>query len=151
MGIRITTIDTNGIKGRPLVRGELGYDDFADKGRVYVGTTVGTDIPLAKLSEVEALRGTVDTFADSIQTITDNNLARADKYLAAQNIASMLYTNGDLSKIQYNTATDTDYEVFSYTNGDLTSIAHYVDAVLKGTTTLTYTDGSLASVVFVGV
>ena len=76
---------------------------------------------------------------------------RADKYLAAQNIANMTYVSGDLTKIQYNTATDVDYETLGYTNGNLTSINHYVGSVLKGTTTLSYTAGNLTSAVFVGV
>lgn len=76
---------------------------------------------------------------------------RADKYLAAQNIANMTYVSGDLAKIQYNTATDVDYETLGYTSGNLTSINHYVGSVLKGTTTLSYTAGNLTSAVFVGV
>ena len=79
------------------------------------------------------------------------NLLRADKYLAAQNIATMVYTGSDLTKIQYNNATDVDYEVLAYTNGDLTSTQHYIGSVLKGTTTLTYSSGTLVSAVFVGV
>lgn len=76
---------------------------------------------------------------------------RADKYLAAQNIANMTFVSGDLAKIQYNTATDVDYETLGYTSGNLTSINHYVGSVLKGTTTLSYTAGNLTSAVFVGV
>ena len=83
--------------------------------------------------------------------IASVNLLRADKYLAAQNIANMTYVSGDLAKIQYNTATDVDYETLGYTSGNLTSINHYVGSVLKGTTTLSYTAGNLTSAVFVGV
>lgn len=79
------------------------------------------------------------------------NLLRADKYLAAQNIAAMLYTGSDLTKIQYNNATDVDYELLTYTSGNLTSIQHYIGSVLKGTTTLTYSSGTLVSAVFAGV
>lgn len=79
------------------------------------------------------------------------NLLRADKFLAAQNIAAMVYTAGDLTKIQYNTATDVNYEVLNYTSGNLSSINHYTTSVLKGTTTLSYTDGNLVSAIFVGV
>ena len=83
--------------------------------------------------------------------IASVNLLRADKYLAAQNIANMSYTDGNLTKIQYNDALDIDYEVFAYTSGNLSSIQHYVGSVLKGTTTLSYTSGNLISAIFVGV
>ena len=83
--------------------------------------------------------------------IASVNLLRADKYLASQNIAAMMYTGGDLTKIQYNNATDVNYETLNYTLGDLTSINHYVASVLKGTTTLSYTGGNLVSAIFVGV
>lgn len=83
--------------------------------------------------------------------IASVNLLRADKYLAAQNIANMLYTDGNLTKIQYNNATDVDYEVFGYVSGNLSTIQHYVGSVLKGTTTLSYTGGNLVSAIFVGV
>lgn len=83
--------------------------------------------------------------------IASVNLLRADKYLAAQNIANMLYTDGNLTKIQYNNTTDVDYEVFGYVSGNLSTIQHYVGSVLKGTTTLSYTDGNLVSAIFVGV
>ena len=83
--------------------------------------------------------------------IASVNLLRADKYLAAQNIANMSYTDGNLTKIQYNAATNVDYEVFTYGSGNLTSIQHYVGSALKGTTTLSYTSGNLISAIFVGV
>ncbi len=83
--------------------------------------------------------------------IASVNLLRADKYLAAQNIVNMSYTDGNLTKIQYNDALDIDYEVFAYTSGNLSSIQHYVGSVLKGTTTLSYTSGNLVSAIFVGV
>jgi hypothetical protein len=80
-----------------------------------------------------------------------DGLVRADRWLASQNIAAMVYTGKDLTKIQYNTATNVDYETLGYTSGNLTSINHYVGSVLKGTTTLSYTAGNLTSAVFVGV
>lgn len=79
------------------------------------------------------------------------NVLRADKFLAAQNIAAMVYTDGNLSKIQYNNPTDVEYEVFSYSAGDLVGIQHYTASVLRGTTTLSYSGGNLISAVFVGV
>ena len=83
--------------------------------------------------------------------IASVNLLRADKYLAAQNIANMLYTNGDLVKIRYKNDTDIDYEVLNYTSGNLSSINHYTTSVLRGTTTLSYSGGNLVSAIFVGV
>lgn len=83
--------------------------------------------------------------------IASVNLLRADKYLAAQNIANMSYTDGNLTKIQYNDALDIDYEVLAYTSGNLSNIQHYVGSVLKGTTTLSYSGGNLVSAIFVGV
>lgn len=80
--------------------------------------------------------------------IASVNLLRADKYLAAQNIASMVYTSGDLTKIQYKNATDVDYEVLNYTSGNLTSINHYTSGVLRGTTTLSYSSGNLVSAIY---
>ena len=76
------------------------------------------------------------------------NMLRADKFLAAQNIANMVYTAGDLTKIQYKNATDVDYEILNYSGGNLVSINHYVTGVLKGTTTLSYSSGNLVSAVF---
>lgn len=140
--MRITKQDTNGVK--PLLQtGELGYDNYpagGDSGRVYVGTG-NMNIPLAKQVEILAVEGVV----------AGANLTRADKYLASQNIAKMVYANGDLIKIQYKNATDVDYEVFSYSGGDLSGIAHYVGGILKGNSVLLYTDGDLSSVVFTEV
>jgi len=101
----------------------------------------------------------VDNTSDAnkpVSTATTNlldtvNLTRADKYLAAQNISNMVYTNGNLTKIQYLASTDVNYETLGYTLGNLTTINHYVASVLKGTTTLSYTNGALTSAVFVGV
>ena len=79
------------------------------------------------------------------------NILRADKYLAAQNIANMIYTSGDLTKIQYNTATDVDYEVLTYGVDGLSNVAHYINSVLIGNTVLTYATGDLVSAVYTGV
>lgn len=83
--------------------------------------------------------------------VVDVNLTRADKYLASQDIANMVYTNGDLTKIQYRNATDVDYEVFTYSGADPSEIAHYVGGILKGNSVLLYTDGDLSSVIFTEV
>ena len=75
------------------------------------------------------------------------NIFRADRYLAAQDIANMVYdSNGNLTKIQYIEALDTNYEVLSYdSNGSLTGVDHYVDSTLIGSTALTYSGGVLTS------
>lgn len=79
------------------------------------------------------------------------NILRADKYLAAQSIANMIYTTGNLTKIQYNTATDVNYEVLTYGVDGLSNVAHYINSVLIGNTVLTYTTGDLVSAVYTGV
>ena len=84
--------------------------------------------------------------------IASVNLLRADKYLAAQNVVKMTYDiNKKLIKVQYNNATDIDYEVLSYTDGKLTNVAHYVGSVLKGNTVLTYVGGLLDDAPFIAV
>lgn len=143
MGLKITTIDSNGVKTRALNKAEFGYDAHTDIGRVSIGTEAGVDIPLAKLSEVTAKldKSVYDAMG----------FDRADRVLAGQNIANMLYTDGNLTKIRYTDNTDTDYETFDYIGGNLSSINHYIGSVLKGTTTLSYTDGNLVSAIFVEV
>lgn len=80
-----------------------------------------------------------------------SNLSRADKYLANQNIVNMDYVDGNLAKIRYRVDSDTDYEVFTYTAGELSNIAHYVSGVLKGNSVISYLDDELESVVFTAV
>ena len=85
--------------------------------------------------------------------IASVNLLRADKYLAAQNVVNMSYNvDGKLSKVQYNNATDVDYEVLTY-NGfnKLSNVAHYIGSVLKGNTVLNYSSGKLVSAPFTAV
>ena len=153
MALKITTIDTDGIKTRPLNKAEFGYDDHTDIGRVWIGTSIGKDLALAKLTEVENVSGRVDTVEDYMDSLDSVNLLRADKYLASQNVVNMTYNvDGKLSKVQYNNATDVDYEVLTY-NGDgkLSNVAHYVGGVLKGNTVLSYVDGKLVSAPFTAV
>lgn len=126
---------------------------------VPAGNLVSTNVQSALVE----LQGDIDnrytkTEADSLlagkvddSEIASVNLLRADKYLAAQNIVNMEYTDGNLSKIQYNNPTDVEYEVFSYSAGDLVGIQHYTASVLRGITTLSYSGGNLISAIFVGV
>lgn len=146
-----------------------GSTSIDGSGNVSITAVVADDSHNHVITNVDGLQDALDSKANQATTYTkvevDNaldlkvddteiasvNLLRADKYLAAQNIANMSYTDGNLTKIQYNNATDVDYEVFGYVGGNLASIQHYVGSVLKGTTTLSYTDGNLVSAIFVGV
>lgn len=131
-GTNPTTISGYGITDA-YTKAELNAGQLDN--RYYTETEVNAELAL-KVDDTE---------------IASVNLLRADKYLAAQNIANMSYTDGNLTKIQYNDALDIDYEVFAYTSGNLSSIQHYVGSVLKGTTTLSYSGGNLISAIFVGV
>ena len=75
------------------------------------------------------------------------NLNRVDKYLASQNAVKMIYNlEGKLSKVRYNNDTDVDYEVLTRNlDGKLSNVAHYVEGVLRGNTTLNYENGKLVS------
>jgi hypothetical protein len=68
--------------------------------------------------------------------------------LSKMNISNMTYdSDNNLSRIDYEGSGN--YELFTYdSDGVLTSIDHYKDDILAGTTTLSYTDGNLVSVVF---
>lgn len=110
-----------------------------------------TGIPTAPTASVGTNTTQIATTAYADRAALPINSLRADRYLALQNIANMVYTSGDLTKIQYNNSTDVDYEVLSYSGGNLSTIQHYVGSVLKGTTTLSYTSDNLVSAIFVGV
>ena len=85
--------------------------------------------------------------------IASVNLLRADKYLAAQAVANMVYNgSGKLSKVQYNNSTDVDYEVLTYNvDGKLSNVAHYTTSTLRGNTVLSYSAGKLVSAIYTGV
>ena len=85
--------------------------------------------------------------------IASVNLLRADKYLAAQAVANMLYSaEGKLSKVQYNNATDVNYEVLTYNlDKKLSNVAHYTASILRGNTVLSYSDGKLVSAIYTEV
>lgn len=85
--------------------------------------------------------------------IASVNLLRADKYLAAQNVVNMEYNaEGKPAKVQYNNAIDENYEVLTYNSeGRLSNVAHYVGAVLKGNTVLSYTNGKLVSAPYTAI
>ena len=84
--------------------------------------------------------------------ISNANLTRADKYLAAQNIAKMIYDlEGNLLKVRYNNDVDVDYEVLTYSGENLVNLAHYVNEELKGNTVMMYASDELVSSIFIGV
>ena len=130
--------DTTQLATTAFVNAEIANDTYSK-----------TQLDAGQLDNRYYTEAEIDALLD---TQNEASETRADKYLAAQNIAAMSYdVDGNLSKIQYNNATDVDYEVFGYMSGNLSTIQHYVGSVLKGTTTLSYTNGNLVSAIFVGV
>ena len=118
--------------------GEINYDGTSSG-------LVATKVQGA-IDEVENRLGIVETSISSV------NLIRADKYLASQNIAKMIYdSEGNLLKVRYNNDVDVDYEVLTYSGEDLVNLAHYVNEELKGNTVMTYASGELVSSIFIGV
>ena len=137
----VSVISINGLTGAV----SMSSDDLPEG-------TVNKYFTEVRETEIKESISEVENRLEVAETVISNvNFTRADKYLASQNIASMVYTNGDLTKIQYKNATDVDYEVFTYSGGDLSGIAHYVGGILKGNSVLLYTDGDLSSVIFTEV
>ena len=96
----------------------------------------------------------VENKLDIVETvISSSNLARADKYLASQNVVKMLYNpKGKLSKVRYNNDADVDYEVLTYNSeGKLSNVSHYVESVLRGNTTLSYENGKLVAAPYTAI
>lgn len=150
------------------VTGSVSFDGSAN---VSIATTIADDSHNHVISNVDGLQDVLDSKANQSTTYTkvevdtalalkvddteiaSVNLLRADKYLASQNVVNMTYNvDGKLSKVQYNNATDVDYEVLTYNvDGKLTNVAHYVGSVLKGNTVLSYGNGKLVSAPFTAV
>lgn len=151
---KVRTIDTS-----TWAEGDVLYvSNAVPGGLTNVAPTTGVKQTIARVINSHATVGTLMVRVLPINELAyypnDSRLTgllRADRYLGSQNIASMSYTGGNLTKIQYNNATDVDYEVLTYASGNLISVQHYVGSVIKGTTTLSYTSGALTSAVFVGV
>jgi len=123
----------------------------AQVGLGNVDNTSDANKPVSTATQT-ALKGKLDTGVYEA-TLAELNLDRGDKYLANQNVVNMSYdVNGKLVKVQYNNATDVDYEVLSYNvEGKLESVAHYVGGTLIGSTELSYSNGKLVAAPFVGV
>ena len=139
-----SSVDWSELQNRPTTVAGYEISDAYTKSEVYTKVETNTVV------NAHTIR------TDNPHNVTATqlglaNYARADKDLASRNIANMVYTGGNLTKIQYDTATDVNYETLGYTSGNLTTINHYLGAALRGTTTLTYNSGILTSAVFVGV
>lgn len=156
-GFATTFGKVRGVDTSAWVDGDILYATTGG-GLTNVMPTTGVNMPIAVVVNSHASAGTLfvrvnpldmNAFQPASSALTA--LTRADKYLAAQNIANMLYSSGNLVKIQYNTATDVDYEVLSYSSGKLVGVAHFVDGVLKGNTVLSYSGDTLIAAVFTGV
>lgn len=104
-------------------------------------------------TKVQGAIDEVENRLEVAETVISNvNLTRADKYLASQNIAKMIYDlEGNLLKVRYNNDVDVDYEVLTYSGENLVNLAHYVNEELKGNTVMTYASDELVSSIFIGV
>lgn len=136
----------------------LYVSSTVDGALTNIRPTTGLCSPIAYVVNSHATVGTIfvrvtpldeNAYQEKSNTLTA--LDRPDKYLSALNIANMIYVDGNLTKIRYTLDVDNDYEVLSYTSGNLVNIAHYISTVLEGNTVLTYASGSLISAIYTGV
>ena len=136
------------------IASEVPYNNSAS-GIVAVNVQAAIDEVEARVGAIEdnttlAEYGITDAYTKT--ELNSIHILRADKYLAAQAVANMVYTDGKLSKVQYNNATDVDYEILTYgVDGKLDNVAHYVSGALAGNTVLSYTSGKLVSAIYTGV
>lgn len=149
-----TALGNRVVKNADIVAGTGTKVTYDAKGLVTSSTTpttlagysIGDAYTKTEVNNLLALK-VDDTDVASV------NLFRADKYLSAQAVANMVYdVNGKLSKVQYNNATDVEYEVLTYDGSNkLSNVAHYIGSVLKGNTVLNYSSGKLVSAPFTAV
>lgn len=118
---------------------EINYDGT-------ISGLVATNVQDA-IDEAEGRLGIAET------AISNANLTRADKYLASQNVVKMIYNlEGKLSKVRYNNDTDVDYEILTYNlDGKLNNVAHFIDSILRGNTTLNYENGKLVAAPYITI
>ena len=136
-----------------------GVDDteviFPERGELATTAFVGAEIVDKAYSKTQLDAGQLDnryyTETEIDTKLSDANLTRADKVLASKNIARLIYESGNLTKIRYNTDSDVDYEVLTYSGEDLVNVAHYINEELKGNTVMTYASDELVSSIFIGV
>ena len=110
-----------------------------------------TEVRETEIKEsIEEVENRLDIFETAISS---SNSTRADRYLASQNVVKMLYNlKGKLSKVRYNNDTDVDYEVLTRNlEGKLSNVAHYVDSILRGNTTLSYENGKLVAAPYIAL
>ena len=149
-----TALGNRVVKNADIVAGTGTKVTYDAKGLVTSSTTPTT---LAGYSISDAYTKTEVNNSLALKVddsdIASVNLLRADKYLAAQNVVNIVYNAIDKPiKVQYNNATDVDYEVLSYNGANkLINVAHYVSSILKGNTVLTYSSGKLISAPFTAV
>ena len=139
-----TNVSWSEVTSKPTTVSGYGITDVYTKSQVYTQAATNSVVS-AHTARVDNPHGV------TASQLGLGNYVRADKDLSSRNVANMVYTSGNLTKIQYDTAADVNYEVLGYTNGDLTTINHYIGSSLRGTTTLTYSSGTLVSAIFVGV
>ena len=116
--------------------------------------TVNKYFTKVRETEIKESIKKVENRLDIVETvIASSNLTRADKYLASKNVVKMIYNpDGKLSKVRYNNDTDVNYEVLTYNlEGKLINVAHYVESVLRGNTTLSYENGKLVAAPYTAV
>jgi len=91
---------------------------------------------------------TIRAVRDNETNINDSVNVTVPLLLSRMNITNMIYTNGNLTKIEYEGTNN--YEDFSYdSEGNLAKINHTKAGVLAGTTTFSYDeDDNLISSVF---
>ena len=138
-----SVISINGLTGAV----SMSSDDLPEgKVNKYFTEVRKTEIQ-ESISEVENRLGVAEG------AIAYANLTRADKYLASQNVVKMIYSpEGKLSKVRYNNDTDVDYEVLTRNlDGKLSNVAHYVEGLLRGNTTLSYENGKLVAAPYTAV
>lgn len=148
------SIATKVVKNTDITAGTNTKITYDTKGLVTGGSTPTT---LAGYSIANAYTKTEVDNSLALKVddtdIASVNLLRADKYLSAQAVANMIYNgSGKLSKVQYNNATDVDYEVLTYNGSNkLSNVAHYTTSTLRGNTVLSYSAGKLVSAIYTGV
>lgn len=161
-----TALDAKVTKNVDIAANTATKITYDAKGLVTAGTNlVAADIPTIAATNVsvvavgnisattvQAAIAELDSEKLSTAIANASYIGRADKYLAAQSVTNMLYAEGKLSKVRYNTDTDSDYETMTYnTDGSLSNVAHYVATVLKGNTVLIYLNSKLVSAVYTAV
>ena len=114
------------------------------------GVTSGNSSSGGSVNSVNGHQGDVII---SLNDLGLTALGRADKVLSTYASQFMHYdSDHNITEIRYGTNTQVNYEMYTYdANGNLSTIKHYLDSALKGTTTLTPIGDDLFSAVYVGV